>query len=87
MTISAHPAYNLYWIIWCSAFLASFLVVEIFALATGGLSLSEWVWLHLHIVRKETIGQWSAADLLLFLTYISVFVLWLPAHFWFHKFT
>lgn len=87
MTINAHPAYNVYWIIWCAAVLVSFLVVEILALTTGGLSLSEWVWLHLHIVSKETIGQWSAADLLLFCIYVSVFIIWIPAHFWFRRFT
>ena len=73
--------------IWLIAVLVSFLGVEIFALATGGLTLSSWIWEHLHIVENETIANWTAADLLIFCAYVSVFVVWLPWHFFFHRFT
>lgn len=79
--------YNAYWTLWLIAVLITFLGVEIFALTTGGLTLSSYVWSHLHIVKRETIGQWTATDLLIFCAYISVFVIWLPWHFFFRKFT
>lgn len=42
--------------------------------------------MHLKIRAGESITQWSAGDLLTFAAYISVFVCWLPYHFWFGKF-
>ena len=78
-----------YWPLWLGATVGTFLLRELWALATGHpeATLSDWVWAHLHIVARETITQWSAADLLLFCVYVSVFILWLPAHFFFRRFT
>lgn len=78
-----------YWPVWLGVTIGTFLLREIWALATKHPqdTLSAFVWQHLHIVAKESIGHWTATDLLLFLTYVSVFVIWLPAHFWFRKFT
>lgn len=77
-----------YWPVWLACGIGAFLLREIWALASGRSqdTLSDWVWLHLHIVRNETIGAWSATDLLLFCVYMSVFVLWLPWHFFLRKF-
>ena len=78
-----------YWPLWLGLGTGAFLLREIWALATKRPqdTLSDFVWQHLHIVARETIGQWSATDLLLFCVYVSVFVLWLPAHFFFRRFT
>lgn len=78
-----------YWFIWLVTVLVSFLVYEIFSLATGHPenTLSNWVWVHLKIHAGESITQWSAADLLTLCTYVVVFVCWLPWHFWLRKFT
>ena len=80
---------GVYWPVWLGLGLGTFLLREIWALASRHpeATLSDWVWRQLHIVAHETITQWSAADLLLFCVYISVFVLWLPWHFWFRAFT
>lgn len=77
-----------YWAAWLGAVLVSFLWYEITALATGHPenTLSSWVWYHLKIRAGESITQWSAGDLLTFGVYVSVFVLWLPWHFWLGKF-
>lgn len=78
----------LYWPVWLAAGIGLFLLREVWALASGRGqdTLSDWVWRHLHIVARESVGQWSAADLLLFCAYVTVFVAWLPWHFWFRKF-
>lgn len=81
-----HHWYNAYWTVWLVAVLVTFLGVEIFALATSGLTLSSWVWHHLHIEEGERMSQWSATDLLIFCAYVSVFMAWLPWHFFFHRF-
>lgn len=77
-----------YWPAWLAVVLVSFLLREVWALASGRPqdTLSDWVWRQLHIVSHQTIGQWSAADLLLFCAYVSVFVVWLPAHFFLRRF-
>jgi len=78
-----------WWPVWLGVFIAAFLVRETWALASGRPqdTFSDWVWTHLHIVTRETIGQWSAADLLLFGVYVVVFVLWLPWHLFLRDFT
>lgn len=78
-----------YWFTWLIAVLATFLWYEILSLVTGNSqnTLSNWIWYHLHIKTSGGIGNWSAADLLTFCAYVSVFVIWLPWHFWFRKFT
>lgn len=78
-----------YWPIWLGATVGTFLLREIWALATRhpADTLSNWIWSNLHIVARESIGRWSATDLLLFCVYVSVFVFWLPAHFFFRRFT
>lgn len=77
-----------YWPLWLVIVTGSFLFREIWALASKRPqdTLSDWVWTHLHIVAKERIGQWSAVDLLVFCVYVSVFVVWLPWHFFFRDF-
>lgn len=77
-----------YWFWWIIASLVTFLAYEIFALVTGHgeNTLSNWVWQHLKIHAGESITQWSAGDLLTFAAYITIFVLWLPWHFWLGKF-
>ena len=77
-----------YWPWWLLALLITFLGPEIYSLAvSAGNSLSDWVWTTLKIVRNETIGQWSATDLLLFCAYVAIFMCWLPWHFFFHRFS
>lgn len=78
-----------YWPPWLLIVLVSFLVAEIYALASGqpANTLSNWIWQQLNISGHTSFRNWSAKDYLTFLTYISVFVLWLPWHFWFHRFT
>jgi hypothetical protein len=89
--IESHPASRFasgYWTIWLAIGVGTFLVYEITGLMTGHPenTLSNWVWMHLKIHAGESITQWSAGDLLTFATYIAVFVLWLPWHFWLGKF-
>ena len=77
-----------YWPVWLVCVLITFLGPEIYALITNkSNTLTDWVRYALHIAPKETIGQWSAADLLLFCAYATVFIVWLPFHFWFDKFS
>lgn len=77
-----------YWAIWIAAVLVSFLAYEVLSLVTGHPedTLSAWVWEHLKIHAGESITQWSAGDLLTFSAYLTVFVAWLPWHFWLGKF-
>jgi hypothetical protein len=78
-----------WWPVWLGITVGTFLFRELWALVSGRPqdTLSQWIWNHLHIVAGETIGQWTAADFLLFCVYVTVFVLWLPWHFFFHRFT
>jgi hypothetical protein len=77
-----------YWPVWLGLGIGTFLLREIWALASGRPqdTLSDWVWRQLHIAAHESIGQWNASDLLVFCAYMSVFVLWLPWHFFFRRF-
>jgi hypothetical protein len=77
-----------YWAAWMVAVLASFLWLEILSLVNGHPenTLSAWVWEHLKIRAGESITQWSAGDLLTFAAYVTVFICWLPWHFWLGKF-
>jgi hypothetical protein len=77
-----------YWAVWMVVTLAAFLWYEILSLVNGHPenTLSNWVWSHLKIHAGESITQWSAGDLLVFATYVSVFICWLPAHFWWGRF-
>lgn len=78
-----------WWPVWLGAGVGLFVLRECWALASRRPqdTLSDWTWRQLHIVARESITQWSAADLLTFAVYITVFVVWLPWHFWFRKFT
>lgn len=77
-----------YWPIWLVCVLLTFLGPEVDGLIYNDKNtLTDWVRYALHISPGESIGQWSAADLLLFLAYASVFIVWLPFHFWFDKFS
>lgn len=77
-----------YWFAWMAVTLVAFLWYEILSLADGHPenTLSAFVWEHLKIRAGESITQWSAGDLLTFAAYITVFVAWLPWHFWLGKF-
>jgi magnesium-transporting ATPase (P-type) len=77
-----------YWFWWMIILFVSFAVYEIGSLATGHPenTLSNWIWNALKIHVGESITQWSAGDLLTFVVYIGVFVLWLPWHFWLMRF-
>lgn len=79
---------GLYWLYWLALSVGSFLLYEVYSLAIGHPenTLSNWVWTHLKIHAGESITQWSAGDLLTFAVYVSVFVLWLPWHFWLMRF-
>lgn len=79
---------EIYWFAWLVTVIVSFLWYEILSLATRNSqnTLSDWVWHHLHIKANVGIGNWTAADLLTFAVYLTVFVFWLPWHFWFRKF-
>jgi hypothetical protein len=77
-----------YWPLWLGVLATSFMIREIWALASGRSSdtLSYWVWIHLKITVHERIWQWSAADFLTFGIWI-VLVTWLTFHFFLHEFT
>jgi hypothetical protein len=82
---------KVYWPIWLTAVLVTLFIAEIPALLTRrnqhvDNTLTEWVRTTLHIMNGERIIQWNATDLLVFCAYISIFVVWLPLHFWFRKF-
>jgi hypothetical protein len=76
-----------YWPQWLGMLTGTFLLREVWALASGrpNDTLSYWVWVHLHIVSNERISQWTAASFLTFGVWI-VLVTWLTFHFWLHKF-
>jgi hypothetical protein len=77
-----------YWPVWLAVVLISFLGPEIYALVTNvSNTLSDWVWGELKIVPRESIGQWSAVDLLVCCAYVAVFCVWLPWHFFGRDFT
>ena len=78
-----------WWPVWLGVGVGLFVFRELWALISRRPqdTLSDWVWAQLHIVSRESITQWSAADLLTFAVYVSVFVAWLPWHFWFRRFT
>lgn len=82
------PFAERYWAIWMVVTLCAFLWLEILSLCNGHPenTLSAWVWEHLKIRVGESITQWSAGDLLVFAAYVTVFVCWLPVHFWWGKF-
>ena len=78
---------NVYWPIFLIAATAGFLSAEIFGLVTTGASntLSNWIWVHLNIMKGEKISQWSALDFLLFCEWMVTWI-WLTFHFFFHRF-
>lgn len=78
-----------YWLWWLAFTVGSFLWYEIYSLLTkhSQNTLSNWIWYHLQIRTGESFTQWSAADVLTFLAYVSIFVFWLPWHFWGRMFT
>lgn len=76
-----------YWPVWLVTAVVTFLVPEIYALASGHPenTLSDWVWRTLKIARHQNPGAWTAADFLTFGCWV-VLVVWLTAHFWFRRF-
>jgi hypothetical protein len=78
----------IYWPTWMIILVTSFLVREVWALASGRSvdTLSYWVWQHLNVTAHERVSQWSALDFLTFGIWL-VLVAWLSFHFWFHDFT
>lgn len=73
-----------YWLLWLSLTVGLFLLREIWALASGRAqdTLSDHIWHWLNIRPGETIFQWSAGDLITFGVYATIFIFWLPFHFW-----
>lgn len=75
-----------YWPAWLGLAVLTFLVPEIYALATNVRNtLSWWVWDQLHIAAGESPTQWSAVAFLTFGVWL-VMVVWLTFHFWFRRF-
>lgn len=77
-----------YWAAWLIIVLVTFLAPEITALITGHPenTLSNYVWVKLHIVRGEKVRQWTAGDFLTFCAWMSMWA-WLTWHFFFGLFT
>jgi hypothetical protein len=77
-----------YWPAWLAASVAAFLLREVWALTSGrpGDTLSAWVWRLLKITSREPVGNWSAADFLVFGVWM-VLVTWLTLHFFMRRFT
>jgi hypothetical protein len=76
-----------YWPAWLGTLACTFVLREVWALASGRPidTFSYWIWAHLHITVSERVSQWTAADFLTFGVWVVV-VLWLTFHFWLHKF-
>ena len=77
-----------WWPVWLIAGLSTFLVREVWALASGHPqdTLSEWVWRMLRVTDHEPMSQWDALHFLVFGVWLVMFV-WLTWHFffrWFH---
>jgi len=81
-----------YWPIALSAIFAIIMVPETYALVSDDEihrfdnTLSAWINSVLHIRVGESIGQWSAVDILTFIAYVGVFIIFMPWHFWFRRF-
>ena len=77
-----------YWPAWLAATVVTFLVVEVYALASGHSenTLSDWVWRTLKITSRTTVSTWSAADALSFGVWV-VLITWLTFHLWLRKYT
>jgi len=78
---------NTYWPVWMIATGGTFLLREIWALASGDGydTLSEWVWRALAITKDEPVASWSATDFLVCGAWL-VLVTWLSFHFFFRRF-
>lgn len=79
---------SVYWPVWLVTFIGTFLIREVWALASGRPSdtLSDWVWRILHITSNEPITSWNATDYLIFGVWVTIFS-WLTWHFFFRVFT
>jgi hypothetical protein len=80
-----------YWPVWLVAVFFTSIPADIYAYVTQidhiiDNTLSNWFWTSLHIQQHENLGNWSAATLLIFCAYVSIFVVWLPWHLFFRKF-
>ena len=76
-----------WWPVWLAAGAATFLLREVWALASGRPqdTLSDWTWHILKIAKNEPMSAWSAADFLTFGCWL-VLVTWLTWHLWFRRF-
>ena len=76
-----------YWPAWLGLFAGTFLLREIWALATGRMqdTLSDWVWRVLKITSNEPVSAWSATDYLVCGAWL-VLISWLTFHFFFRRF-
>jgi hypothetical protein len=78
---------NTYWPVWLTTVLVTFLAPEVYALMRNtNDTFSDWVWRVLYISTNEGVAHWNFADLITFCTYMTIFVVWLPFHFWFRLF-
>jgi hypothetical protein len=77
-----------YWVVWLSVFAGTFLLREVWALASGRSqdTLSDWVWNLLRITSNEPVSGWNSTDFLVFGAWLTV-VIWLTYHFFFRVFT
>jgi hypothetical protein len=77
-----------YWPVWLSLFIGTFLLREVWALASGRSAdtLSDWVWGKLHVVYQQPLADWDALHFLMFGAWCVLFV-WLTWHFFFRAFT
>lgn len=76
-----------YWPLWLGVLTSTFLLREVWALASGrgADTLSEWVWRLLKITQHESPASWSATDFLVFGCWITL-VTWLTFHFFLRRF-
>jgi hypothetical protein len=77
-----------YWPLWLGLLTGTFLIREIWALASGHSqdTLSDWVWRVLKITRHEHVTSWNSTDYLVCGCWI-VLMSWLTWHFFFRRFT
>ena len=77
-----------YWPLWLSLFIGSFLLREVWALASKRPqdTLSDWVWNALHVIYKQPLSDWDAQHFLIFGVWCVLFT-WLTWHFFFRDFT
>lgn len=77
-----------YWPSWLGLLTGTFLLREVWALASGHYwdTLSDWTWRILKITANEPVMKWNGTDYLVFGAWVTL-VTWLTWHLFFRKFT